>query len=459
MLEPASEEHGALTAHVDTGSVARLAWPIMVSMLSYTLMGVVDTMFVGQLGTAELAGVGVAIIIVHFAQSFGWGLLAGLKVAISQRFGAGSADVAGRLAWQGLWLSALMGTAVAALAPAGVWLFGWMGSEGAALAHADLFFRIRLLGAPVIFAVLALSAHFHGRGETRTPMVATLLGNGVNILLDPVLIFGWWGLPVLGVGGAALATLLGFSASAAFLLWRLWPVLWRTSSRLERRWLSEIWQIGGPMGLRGLLEVGSFTVFASMLVQAGDTHLAAHVVVIRLISVSFLPGYALAEASSVLVGQAIGAQRPERARTAWWISVKLAVGIMAVMGVAFWLLPETLLSPFGASAEVLVVGRRLLAIAALFQVFDAIAMVGLSALNGAGDTRFTMVVTVASAWLVKLPLGYALAIPMGLGAAGAWWGLTADIVFLAGAALWRIQGSAWLAHPPPELPAEPAFAK
>ena len=451
-----ASENSSLLERVDMGSVARLAWPITVSMLSYTLMGVVDTMFVGQLGTAELAGVGLAITLAHLAQAFGWGLLSGLKVAASQRFGANNAEAAGRLVWQGLWLSGLMGAAVALLGPLGSPAFEVMGGTAATVAHADLFLRIRLLGAPLIFLTMALGAHFHGRGETRTPMVATLLGNGVNILLDPVLIFGWWGLPALGVGGAALATVLGFGVSAAFLAWRLAPVLRATDSALELRWLREIWRLGGPMGLRGLLEVGSFTLFAAFLVQSGEAHLAAHVVVIRIISVSFLPGYALGEAASVLVGQAVGAGRPAVARTAWWVSLQLALVVMAVMGLAFFLAPDLLLEPFGATAEVRVVGRRLLAIAALFQIFDAVAMVGLSALNGAGDTRFTMLVSVGSAWLVKLPLGYALALPAGLGAVGAWWGLTADIVFLAAATLWRIQGAAWLEQP---SPAEVAFAK
>ncbi|MFT4975832.1 MAG: MATE family multidrug resistance protein [Myxococcota bacterium] len=450
MQHSASEDHRRVP--VSTGAVARLAWPIMVSMLSYTLMSVIDTIFVGQLGTAELAGVGLAVTLIHLSQSFGWGLLGGLKVVISQRFGAGDTQAADQLAWQGLWVAGLLGTAMASLGPLGPMMFGWMGGSASIIAHADLFFRIRLLGVPLLFVVMALSAHFHGRGETRTPMVATLLSNGVNIALDPIFIFGWWGFPALGVGGAALATVLGIGTGALFLWLRLFSRLWASDSALSSAWLREIWRIGSPMGLRNLLEVGSFTFFAAMLVQSGEAHLAAHVLVIRIISVSFLPGHALGEASSVLVGQSIGAARPDQARLAWRSSVQLAVGVMAGMGLLFWLLPGALLDPFGATAEVQTVGRRLLAIAALFQIFDAVAMVGLLSLNGAGDTRFTMIISVGSAWLVKLPLGYALAIGADLGAAGAWWGLTAEIIVVAGAVLWRLQGEAWLERSP-----SPAF--
>jgi MATE family multidrug resistance protein len=445
MQDMALEER-SLIERIDVRSVAHLAWPIMVSMLSYTLMGVVDTVFVGRLGTAQLAGVGLAIGVVHVTQAMGWGLMRGLKIAISQRVGAGELDAAGRLLWQGLWLAGLLGVSAAALGDLGMPVFQWMGGSPASMAHADHFTRIRLLGVPLMFAVMALSAHLHGRGETRTPMVATLLGNGVNILLDPVLIFGWLGLPAFGVSGAALATVIGMGASALYLLLQLRHVLWAADSGLSLSWLSEIWRVGAPLGVRGLLEVGSMMVFTAMLVQAGDAHLAAHVIVVRVISVSFLPGFALGEAASVLVGQAVGAQRPEQARQAWWVSVRLAIGVMSVMGLVFWLLPSALLSPFGATDEVLVVGAQLLLIAAVFQLFDAVAMVGLSVLNGAGDTRFTMVVTIFSAWLIKLPLGYVLAVPLGLGAAGAWWGLTADIVFLAAATLWRLQGDRWLSQ-------------
>ena len=210
--------------------------------------------------------------------------------------------------------------------------------------------------------------------------------------------------------------------------------------------MAEIWRLGSPIGTRSLLESGSFALFAAMLARVGDADLAAHVIVIRIISVSFLPGYAIGEATSVLVGQAVGAARPQLAREALRQALQLAVGVMAVFGVIFWQLPEPLLVPFATAEDVHALSLQLLLIAALFQIFDAVAMVSLCALNGAGDVRFSMIISVACAWLIKLPIGWLLAVMMGMGAAGAWLGMTAEIVVVAGLATWRLRGEAWLRH-------------
>jgi MATE family multidrug resistance protein len=436
-------QSNALPAQIRTMTVLNLAWPIMVSMLSHTAMSVVDTVFVGRLGTAQLAAVGLAMTVGWLLYAFVNGLLAGLKVAISQRVGAQDESAAVGLAWHGLWLAVITGTLIASLAPLGPTLFHLLGGSAAVNEHASAFLATSLLGAPMLFATFAMNAWFHGHGETRIPMMAALLGNGVNILLDPVLISGVGPIPALGIEGAATATVIGQLASALLLAWRLRPQL-AAPGHFERRWLAEIWRLGSPIGTRYLLEVGSFALFTALLAQAGDAELAAHVLVIRVVSVSFLPGYAIGEAASVLVGQAVGARRPALARQALWRALELAVGIMAACGLLFWLLPEPLLVPFSATADVVEVAIGLLRIAALFQIFDAVAMVCLSALNGAGDVRFSMILTVAAAWLVKLPLGWALALPLSMGAVGAWLGLTGEIIVVAGLALWRTRGTDWL---------------
>lgn len=438
----------ALPAQIRTSTVLTLAWPIMVSMLSHTAMSVVDTIFVGRLGTAQLAAIGLAMTASWLLHAFVNGILSGLKVAISQRVGAREELAAGRLAWQGLWIAGIAGALTAAAGPIGEPLFALMGGSGAVNGYATAFFSIRMLGAPMLFATFAMNAWFHGHGETRIPMVAALAGNAVNIVLDPVLI------SIYGVQGAAAATVLGLTTSMLLLGWHLRPQLVGVAHHIERAWLAEIWQLGSPIGTRYLLEVGSFAIFAGMLATAGDAELAAHVLVIRIVSVSFLPGYAIGEAASVLVGQAVGAQRPALARQALWRSLELAVGIMAVCALVFWLLPGPLMAPFSATEEVASIAAGLLLVAALFQIFDAVAMVCLSTLNGAGDVRFTMLLSVGAAWLVKLPIGWLLALPLSMGAVGAWLGLTAEIIVVAGLALRRARGEEWLKCGPAAQPEE-----
>ncbi|MFT5684480.1 MAG: MATE family multidrug resistance protein [Myxococcota bacterium] len=442
-----------LPARIHTMTVLGLAWPIMVSMLSHTAMNVVDTIFVGRLGTAQLAALGLAMTLCWLLHSFVNGILSGLKIAISQRVGAQDEAAAGRLAWQGLWIAGIAGALIAATGPLGEPLFDLMGGSQAVRDYATAFFSIRMLGAPMLFAIFSMNAWFHGHGETRLPMVAALVGNAVNIALDPILI------EIYGVQGAAAATVIGLTTSALWLAWRLWPQLIGVAHHIERRWLSEVWRLGSPIGTRYLLEVGSFAIFAAMLAQAGDAELAAHVLVIRIVSVSFLPGYAIGEAASVLVGQAVGARKPRLARQATRRSLELAVGIMAACGLAFWLLPGPLMAPFSVTEEVASVAAGLLLVAALFQIFDAVAMICLSALNGAGDVRFTMLLSVGAAWLVKLPIGWLLALPLSMGAVGAWLGLLVEIIVVAGIALWRTRGEAWLAKGPAAVESDRAAAK
>ncbi len=423
--------------------VLALAWPVMISMLSYTVMGVADTLFVGQLGTAPLAAVGLAAACVHLGYAFSNGLLRGVRVKVAQSTGADDVAGARRFAWQGVWLALALGGLVALLAPLGPQLFEWMGASLAVRELAAAYFGVRLLGAPLLFLQLAFASWFQGRGDTRTPMVAHLLANGINVALDPVLIFGLLGAPALGIAGAAVATVVGFGAAAMYLAWHFLRDAGREQP-LMRSALAEIVTVGAPIGLRDLLEVGSWVAFTSLLARVGEVHLAAHVIAIRVVSVSFLPGYAVSEAVGVLTGQAVGARRPAMAREATRSGLLLAVGIMAACALVFVATPVPLVAAFGAEQDVMVVAVQLLRIAAVFQVFDAVAMVGIGALNGAGDTRITMLIGIGCAWLVKLPAGVGLALFAGMGAAGAWWGLTLEVIAYAVLAMVRLRGSAWL---------------
>jgi MATE family multidrug resistance protein len=174
---------------------------------------------------------------------------------------------------------------------------------------------------------------------------------------------------------------------------------------------------------------------------------------------SFLPGWAVGEAGGVLVGQSLGARRPDLARQAWRSATTLAVTMMGVFALLFVTQPTPLLGLFHPEAAVLDLGRRMLWIAAFFQVFDAIATVGLCCLNGAGDNRFVMALQVVASWLLKVPTAWLFALYLGLGAPGAWMGMTLDIMLLAAASLWRIRGEAWLgAAPPPEPELREALA-
>ena len=436
---PHEEERENAVTHRE---VARLAWPIAIQMLSYTAMGLVDTLFVGQIGTAALAAVGLGSIVAHLVQGGGIGLVSGTRVLVSQRHGAEDLDAARAAAWSGLalavGLSLVVPLAWGFLEP----LLALLGAEGTVLGIAHDWVRVRVLAVPFLLASVALSAWFQGRGDTRTPMVSTLAANGVNIALDPLLVWGVGPLAGIGAVGTAAATVAGMAVGLLVL-----AVSARSSLGPRATWsrqsLRQVVALGAPIGARYLLEIGAFAAFASLLSSVGDAAMAAHIVVIRIASVSFLPGHAIGEAATVLVGQAVGAGSRLRARSAWWSSTVLATAVMGVFGVLFLVAPGLLTAGFGLEPEVAHIARELMRVGAVFQVLDAVAMVGLGALAGAGETGFTMRLGVAAAWLVKLPLGWALVTLAGLGAPGAWWGLTAEIAVVAIVVVVRVRRAAW----------------
>lgn len=433
--------------------VLGLSWPIMVSMLSYTVMTVADSIFVGQLGTPELAALGLSAALIHAAASFGHGLISGVRVAVARSWGARQQSLARRYAWQGVWLALGLGVLVATLAPFGRPAFVAMGASPQVAELAAAYYGIRTASAPVLFLFVALSAWFQGRGDTRTPMVASVLANVLNVALDPVLIFGLGPVPALGVHGAAWATVAGLAAGAALLAAVGARELTHRITRPSRALLRPIWAVGSPKGVQELLDVASFVVFSSLLAQAGDEHLAAHVIAVRILIVSFLPGFAISEASGVLVGQRLGAGRPEQARQAHRAATRIAVAFMVACGVVFFVAPDPLIAIFGAEDRVHALAVQVLLAVAAIQVFDALATVAHGSLSGAGDTRFVMGVTVIAAWAIKVPLAVLLVGHLELGVLGAWIAVAFEIGFHALLCSWRIRGDRWLQQDPGTVPA------
>ena len=416
-----------------------LAWPILVSMLSYTIMSLADALYVGQLGTEPLAAVGLAGIFSFVLVSFGLGMSGGIKVLISHAYGADDEDESKRLAWQGIWLSLGLSLVALALTPLGPLLFAQVAEEPGVVSGASDYFVIRVLGAPFFYVTAAMGAYFQGRGDTQTPMRATLVGNLLNVGFNPIFIFGLGPVPGLGLAGAAWASLLSEFLIFAILARRYWMAVPERPPRPQWSKIAEIWRIGAPMGVRWVLETASFMVFTSMLATVGATHLAAHTMVVRIISVSFMPGHAIAESGSILAGQSLGASYRDGVFKAHRLTTGVALALMMACGLAFLLLPGALLAPFNPSLEVAALATQLLFIAAVFQLFDAFAMVTGAILNGIGDTRYTMWVSILLAWFFEVPLGYFLGIELGYGAPGIWTAACARLVIMAAVLVWRLQ--------------------
>jgi len=423
--------------------VLSLAWPVFVSLSSSTVLTAVDVLYLGWLGTLPLAAIGASAALVFLLTAFGTGLLAGVRVQVAQSTGAGHAATARALGWQGIWIALGLGFVALALLPFGEPALRLVGASDEVRPLAHRYFLVRGAGAPFDFLFMALTCWFQGRGDTRTPMIATLVGNGLNVVLDPPLIFGWGPLPALGVTGAAATTVAGQALGAAWLALAARRT-WRPIAAAHRGLLADIWSVGAPQGLQMMLDVASYAVFASLLARAGDVHLAAHVIVVRIVLLSFLLTHALMETTIVLVGQAIGARDLAGARRALHLARLQSMSFMAVCSLPLLLIPDQLAAVFGASDEVRDLLRPVARLYATIQVLDGFLTVTYGALLGAGDTRFAMRALVFSGWMVKLPIAAALVLLFDRGLLGAWLGVCAELVLLTFVLGARARGERWL---------------
>ncbi len=435
----------------DVRAMLGVAWPVVLSMLSFTAMGVVDTLFVAQLGRDELAGGALGNLAIMLVGALFVGGLRGVNVVVAQAIGAGQPALATRAGWAGVGIALTAGVGIACLSALTPEVVAAFGGSSSVQAFAAETFGIRALGGPAWLLLTTVGQAMQGRGDTRTPMVANVTANLLNIALNGVLVFGFSGfdvlgggflaVPKLGVFGSALATAVSLGLAGVALL----IVFARRSGWARPSWaeVRAVVGVGTPIGVRFLLDFGGWATLTAMMARVGAAEVAATQVAIRVVSVSFLPGHGVGEAASLLVGQAVGAGDLARARRVFAAATLLAVAVMAAFGVAFAVLPDTILDLFAADAEVRSIGHTLLLWAAAFQVFDAICLVAMGALGGAGDTRFVMWTSVVGTWLLLVPLGWWLGVALGFGAAGVWAAVTAECAFKSALFLWRWHAGGW----------------
>jgi len=428
--------------------VASLAWPIAVAMLGETVMGLVDTRLVGALGSAAIGGVGVATVLMYLCYSVVFGLMRGVKVRSAWAHGEGRGPDALRYAEAGALVGAAAGVAVCLGCRDATWALEALGVDRSLVAPARDFLAARTLGAPATCALAALQQWRQGVGDTRTAMRVGVAGNVLNASLAYALIHGSLGLPRLGVTGAGVATAvteaLQCAALVALYVGERRAQAVRATLRL-RDALREVCRIGVPTGLQFGAEVLAFTAFTAVLGGLGADEIAAHQVSLATIRASFLPGVAVSEAASVLVGRALGEGRLRHADRVVVAALTLAGAFMAACGVVFAVAGGALARVFTDDPAVVAIVRQLLLVAAVFQALDAVNIVLRGALRGAGDVRVVGVLGVAIVWLCIPGAAWLFCRQMGLGAVGGWYGFVAETALASLVFGWRWRYGAWRA--------------
>ena len=391
-----------------------IALPLILSTASWSIQHFVDRIFLSWHSTAALAAALPAGVANFTFISLFMGTAQYVNTFVAQYSGADRLERVGPAVWQGVYLALLSG--LLALIPAffsGA-LFEFVGHAPAIRAEEIEYFRILCYGTGPQVAATAFSCFFSGRGETWIVLGVNIAAIGVNVVLDYGLIFGHWGLPALGISGAAWATNIGLSISAlAFamlFLRRQYRDIYATLSgwKPDRELIARLFRFGGPNGISFMLDIMAFTLFILIVGRLGPIPLTATNLAFNINSLAFMPLIGCGIAVSTMVGQCLGRDDPQAAEYCTWTGFHIALVYMGAMSISYLAIPELFLAPFGfrahhadfvAAHEIAV---NLLRVVAVYCIFDAGYMIFTAALKGAGDTRFVMWLSIPLAWAIMV---------------------------------------------------------
>jgi putative MATE family efflux protein len=425
--------------------VFSLALPVVLSSLLQRAVGIVDIFLVGGLGASAIAAVGMAQLMVFVVMSLSWGINIGVTVLVSQLWGAERKQESAKAAYQAMLL--------VIVAAAVITVIGLMfGGKVAALLGADAVVQgilaeyTTILFSFILFTIAlnVLSGIMHGTGDTRTPLYAVLLVNILHVVVAYPLIYGRFGFPSLGVKGAAIAIAVSECLGAAFLLLRSMHKGYVVANRHpEMRFTAMTVKLGYPIFIDRLLQNTGSLLFAKVILLYGTTVYAAHQVGLAIEAFSFMPGYGIAVAAATMVGQNLGAGKPDDARLSAFEANRLAVILMAGMGLVFFFFPYALLRAFTDDVEVIRYGILYMKIVAFAQVPLAVTMVVGGSLRGAGDTGFIMFATISGMWLVRLPIAALFATVFKAEIRFVWSVMILDWLVRMSLLIWRYRKERW----------------
>ncbi|MBF8286376.1 MAG: family efflux transporter [Dehalococcoidia bacterium] len=418
-------------------SVLRLAWPVVIQQVSFSMVQLVDTALVGHLGENALAGVRLAGQIFWFSQAGMVAVAIGSTAVIARNVGAGQPELASRTLRNAFLMALIWGLAIGiAIWFFGEWGLGMLGAEEGAKHQGTVYLKAAAVGMPLWSLVYAGSASLQGAGDTRTPMVIGVAVNIVNVIVAYLLINGPGPFPrleVLGSGagftsaaiiGSALV-LLVLASGTRIIHWRPWEAFQFDPVEARR-----VLNVGLPAGAEQIQFNIAFMIYTRIIASLGTAALAAHGVTLAIQSLTFNVGFALSVATTALVGQSLGAGRPDLAERSAYVTMRYSLVFMMALGVIMMVFGGNITSLFvgGENAdEVVHIGSQLLFIFAFAMPGLAVSLSLGGGLRGAGDTRAVLVISAAATWIVRLAPAYLLAITAGLGVPGAWAAAIADI--------------------------------
>ena len=384
----------------------RIAFPLILSTASWSIQHFVDRVFLTWHSTDALAASLPAGLTSFVFVSFFLGMAGYVNTFVAQYVGAGRPERVGAALWQGGYVAIMSAAAGLLVALLAVPIFDLVGHEERIRANEVVYFRILCWGMGPLILSTSLSCFYSGRGRTWSVLGVNAAATGVNIVLDYGLIFGHWGLPEMGLRGAAWATNTAATfAACLYLLLLARPSHRRRFAtyaawRLDRALFGRLLRFGGANGVNFMLDIFSFTFFVLIVGRVGTLELTASNLAFNINSLAFMPLIGAGIGLSTMVGQRLGADAPDAAEYCTWSGLHLALAYAGVMSAAYILVPDLFLLPYGAGASgeefaaARELARSLLRIVGLYCLLDAAYMMFTAALKGAGDTRYIMYASV-----------------------------------------------------------------
>ena len=430
-------------------AVFLLAIPMMLELVLESTFAVVDIFFVARLGASAVATVGLTETYLFLLYSVAMGLAMAVTAIIARRIGEKRGEEAAVSAVQAILLA--VGVSLPVTVAGIFWaqdLLRLMGADAWAVEQGYRYTQWMLGGNAVILLLFVINAVFRGAGDAATAMRVLWVANGINIVLDPILIFGLGPIPALGIEGAAIATNIGRGAGVAMQLW----ILLRGSEHLRGiahalRWDGTIvlniarTSVGGIGQM--LVAMAAWVFLMRILASVSTEAVAGATIAMRVMMFTLMPAWGLSNAAATLVGQNLGAGEPGRAEAAGWRIGWMTMSFTLAVSVAFFVWHDAIIGVFTDDAAVIAIGGEWLSILAYSYFVYGWWMVSVQAFNGAGDTMTPTWINLVFFWLIQIPLAWALALPLGWAETGVFWGVFISETAVGVFTLWLFSRGRW----------------
>ena len=430
-------------------AVLLLSVPMVLELVLESTFAVVDIFFVAKLGASAVATVGLTETLLFLLYAIAMGLAMSVTALVARRVGEGRPEDAARTAVQAIAVGVLASLPFSYVGIVHAEdLLRLMGADDWVLQNGVGYMQWALGSNAVIMLLFVINAIFRGAGDAAIAMRVLWVANGINIILDPILIFGFGPIPAMGVEGAAVATTIGRGVGVLMQLW----ILFRGGQHIrvlgsQLAWHGELaWQVlrtsFGGIG-QMIVAMTAWIFLMRILATVGSEAVAAATIAIRIMMFTLMPAWGMSNAAATLVGQNLGAGQPERAEASVWTIGRYNMVYTVAVSVLFFLFPAEIMRVFTAEPEVVAIGAEWLRILSYSYFVYGWWMVAVQAFNGAGDTVTPTWINVVFFWLIQIPLSWWLAVELGWQHTGVFWGVFVSETAVGLFTLWLFSRGRW----------------